>query len=149
MNTIDDATDGMLILFVDDEEKSRKYFKIIFGRGRNVVVANDGVHALEILNQDHSGRIGVIVTDQIMPRMTGIEMLRLATERNPYYVRVLSTAYTDSELVANAVKNGLIDYFVGKPWSIQKLGEIIESATLHYRHVKQSRRNCDERPTCA
>lgn len=122
----------MQILFVDDEEKSRKYFMMIFGRAREVVLATDGVHALEILANDHSQRIGVVVTDHIMPRMTGIEMLARATERNPKLVRVLSTAYTDSELIANAVKDNLIDYCIGKPWSIDKLQDILDRATEHY-----------------
>ena len=123
----------MKILFVDDEEKSRKYFSMIFGRDREVMLAADGEHALEILASDHSQNIGVVVTDHIMPRMTGIEMLAHATKRNPKLVRVLSTAYADSELIAGAVKDGLIDYCIGKPWSIDKLHEILNRAAEHHQ----------------
>jgi two-component system probable response regulator PhcQ len=128
----------MQILFVDDEEKSRKYFSMIFGRNRNIVLATDGEHALEILANDHSQRIGVVVTDHIMPRMTGIQMLTRATESNPMVVRVLSTAYTDSELIAGAVRDGLIDYCIAKPWSIDKLQEILDRAMEHYHLNKNS-----------
>jgi len=128
----------MQILFVDDEEKSRKYFSMIFGRNREVILATDGMHGLEILANDRSQRIGVIVTDHIMPRMTGIKMLAHATENNPMLVRVLSTAYTDSELIAGAVKDGLIDYCIGKPWSINKLHDILDRAAEHYQFNKQS-----------
>lgn len=122
----------MQILFVDDEEKSRKYFSMIFGRDREVLLAADGEQGLEILASDHSKQIGIVVTDHIMPRMTGIEMLTHATVGNPTLVRVLSTAYTDSELIAGAVRDGLIDYCIGKPWSIDKLQEILDRATEHY-----------------
>jgi DNA-binding NtrC family response regulator len=128
----------MQILFVDDEEKSRKYFSMIFGRTREVVVAMDGAHGLEILANDHSNKIGVVVTDHIMPRMTGIDMLARATEQNPALVRVLSTAYTDSELIAGAVRDGLIDYCIGKPWSIDKLQEILDRAAEHYQFNRRS-----------
>jgi two-component system probable response regulator PhcQ len=128
----------MQILFVDDEEKSRKYFSMIFGKAREVVVATDGSHGLEILANDHSQKIGVVVTDHIMPRMTGIEMLARASDNNPALVRVLSTAYTDSELIAGAVRDGLIDYCIGKPWSIGKLQDILDRAAEHYQINKQN-----------
>lgn len=111
---------------------------MIFGRTREVVVATDGAQGLEILANDHSHKIGVVVTDQIMPRMTGIEMLTRATENHPALVRVLSTAYTDSDLIAGAVRDGLIDYCIAKPWSIEKLQDILDRATEHYQFNMQS-----------
>jgi two-component system, sensor histidine kinase and response regulator len=124
------------ILFVDDEEKSRKYFSIIFGKTREIMVACDGLEALEILQSEAGKRIGVIVTDQIMPRMTGIEMLTRLGDHNSHIVKVLSTAYTDSELVAGVVESGLIDYFIGKPWAIDKLQETLDRAVAHHEFNK-------------
>jgi two-component system, sensor histidine kinase and response regulator len=128
------------ILFVDDEEKSRKYFAILFGKTWDIQVARDGAEALDILSGDSAGEIGIVVTDQIMPRMTGIQMLDSPELRNAALVRVLSTAYTDSELVSNAVQSGLIDYFVGKPWSIDKLRTVLETATAHHELMKKTGR---------
>jgi DNA-binding NtrC family response regulator len=125
------------ILFVDDEEKSRKYFSIIFGRTCEVIVAKDGAEGLEILTSEEGRTIGVIVTDQIMPRMTGIEMLERLGRLRPSIVRVLSTAYTDSDLISGAVRSGLIDYFVGKPWTIDKVAEILDQAMRHHHHLLQ------------
>lgn len=125
------------ILFVDDEEKSRKYFALIFGRTWDVVLAANGAEGLEVLQEEESGRIGVIVTDHIMPRLTGIDMLERVRELRPGIVRVLSTAYADSDLVAAAAKSGVIDHFVVKPWIMSQLRETLEQATAHHH----SRRN--------
>ncbi len=129
---------GFRILFVDDEEKSRKYFAMIFGRTWDVVLAADGAEGLEVLLGEEGARIGVVVTDHIMPRMTGIEMLERVRPIRPGVVRVLSTAYADSELVAGAAKSGVIDYSVEKPWMIDKFREVLEHATARYHLTNQA-----------
>ena len=124
------------VLFVDDEKKSCKYFSIIFGDDFDIITAYDGAEALEIaLSGDH-GEIGVVVTDQIMPRLTGLDFLEELMKHNPKIVRVLSTAFTDSELVTNAVESNLVDYFIGKPWEIEKLQSILHQALAHYETNK-------------
>lgn len=125
----------MKILYVDDEEKSRKYFSRIFGNTWEVVLAADGLEALDILLGEGAEGIGVVVTDQIMPRMTGIELLARVRHRKPTLVKVLSSAVADSELVAGAAKSGSIDYFVGKPWAMAKLRKILDQATAHSRSM--------------
>ena len=62
------------ILFVDDEDKSRKYFRRIFGRKYEVLIASNGQEAMEVIEQRRR-EIGMVVTDQIMPRATGLEVL--------------------------------------------------------------------------
>lgn len=123
----------MQILYVDDEEKSRKYFSRIFGNTWEVVLAADGREALDILLGDGAERIGVVVTDQIMPGMTGIEMLARIRHRKPHLVKVLSTVVADSGLVARAAEAGVIDYFVGKPWTMAKLRNVLDQAMVHRR----------------
>ena len=59
------------ILFVDDEEKTRKYFRRLFGESFRILEASDGVEALEVFRK-HADEIGVIVTDQRMPNETGV-----------------------------------------------------------------------------
>ena len=125
--------DRGVVLFVDDEEKSRKYFQRVFGRTWNVVVVEDGRRALELYEQ-LGDRVRVVVTDQIMPRLTGLELLRVLRDKGASVVRVLSTAYTDSALVEEAVGEGLIDYFVGKPWDLEKMEEVLEQAEVHYHY---------------
>ena len=117
------------ILFVDDEEKARKYFKLIFGGNYRILTAADGQEALEIC-RSWRDEIKVVVTDQIMPRMTGLELLgKLRAEEAPM-IRILSTAYADSGMVSTAVDDGLLDCFIGKPWKIEKFGGILQQALL-------------------
>lgn len=63
-----------VVLFVDDEEKSRKYFQRVFGEGREILTASNGREALEVYER-HAAQIGIVVTDQIMPRLTGLQLL--------------------------------------------------------------------------
>ncbi len=137
--TLSTTTKKTRILFVDDEEKSCKYFAIIFGRFYEVVIAKDGAEGLEIMMGEEGPAIGVIVTDQIMPRMTGIEMLERLGSHRPNVVRVLSTAYTDSNLISGAVRSGLIDYFVGKPWTINKVADILDQAVNHHLFLQRDK----------
>lgn len=121
------------ILFVDDEAKTRKYFTLIFGRHYPVLVAVDGEDAVKIYEAEHQ-RIGIVVTDQIMPRMTGLELLgRLRMAGSPV-IRILSTAYADSDLVSAAVSEGLIDYFIGKPWNLEKFESLLQQSLSLVSH---------------
>ena len=113
-----------MILFVDDEGKARKYFALLFGRNHRVITAKDGREALELF-QMHRDEIGLVITDHIMPRLTGLELLERLREEHAHVTRILSTAYTESELVRAAVSDGLIDYFIGKPWNMEKFESIV------------------------
>ncbi|MEO5914094.1 MAG: response regulator [Luteolibacter sp.] len=130
----------MRILFVDDEEKSRKYFSMIFGRSWEVVVAGDGAEGLDVVLGEEGRQIGVIVTDQIMPNMTGIEMLERVRHLRPDIIKVLSTAYADSDLAAEAAESGVTDYSVEKPWKIDHVRETLEQAVAaHHRLIGQAK----------
>ena len=129
----DDLQRRAAVLFVDDESKSRKYFKRVFGGDREILTATNGCEALE-LYREHAGAISVVITDQIMPRLTGLELLRELLESGSPVVRILSTAYTDSDLIQEAVNGGLVDYFVGKPWDLEKLEVVLLQAEHHYLH---------------
>jgi CheY-like chemotaxis protein len=129
----EESSTGCLVLFVDDEKMSQKYFRRVFGGGRTILTADNGYEALKIY-EEYAGQIGIVVTDQIMPRLTGLEVLRNLQEKGSPVARVLSTAYTDSQLVQEAVNGGLIDYFVSKPWDLEKLEDILQQAEAHYLH---------------
>lgn len=124
---------GRTILFADDEEMSRKYFRRIFGGEFDIITAGDGREALDIFAARRS-EIGMVVTDQIMPRVTGLDVLTEVEKAAPEVIRILSTAYADSELVAEAARNSLMDYFVVKPWDIERVSAIFEQAVAHFEH---------------
>jgi DNA-binding NtrC family response regulator len=121
------------ILFVDDEEKSRKYFKRIFRVDFRILLAADGREALSLFGE-RCHEIGMVVTDQIMPRVSGLELLRAIERSGPNVVRILSTAYTDSDLVAEAARDGVIDYLIIKPWDIERVDSILTQASAHFEH---------------
>ena len=115
------------ILFVDDEERSRKYFIRFFGKEREVLTAADGREGLE-LYREHRDRIGIVVTDQMMPAMSGLELLgKIEAEGSPA-VRILSSAYADTADVEEATGSGLIDFLITKPWDLAALESLLEEA---------------------
>ena len=120
-----------LVLFVDDEEKTRKYFSRLFGHEFNILLARDGVEALELFHQ-HIDEIGLVVTDQKMPNMTGSELLEKVAELKPLCVRVLSTAYADIDAAVDSVNKGGIYRYVTKPWEVSDLEVTLKRAMEHY-----------------
>jgi len=120
-----------LVLFVDDEEKTRKYFSRLFGRTFNILLAKDGAEGLALFQQ-HIDEIGLVVTDQKMPNMTGSQLLEKVAELKPLCVRVLSTAYADIEAAVDSVNKGGIYRYVTKPWEVSDLEVTLIRAMEHY-----------------
>lgn len=113
------------VLFVDDEEGNLKAFKASFRRDMDVLLANSGKDALEILERES---VHVIISDQRMPGMTGSEFLTIARERHPRVMRMLLTGYADLEAVVSAVNNGGIYAYATKPWDENDLKLRIQQA---------------------
>jgi two-component system probable response regulator PhcQ len=103
-----------LVLFVDDEEKTRKYFKRLFGDTFNILLASDGVEALSML-QENLDEIGLIVTHQRMPNETGVTFLEKAIKLTPSVVRILSTAFADIDAAIDSVNKGSVYRYITKP----------------------------------
>jgi serine/threonine-protein kinase len=113
------------ILFVDDEERILTALKTIF-RGRyHVLTATNGQEALEFISQF---KIPVIVSDQRMPGMQGVEVLRRAREISPDSVRILLTGYSDLASIVGSINEGEVYRFISKPWDNQDLQLIIAEA---------------------
>jgi two-component system probable response regulator PhcQ len=108
------------VLFVDDEDKALKYFRMAFAKDFPVLTAGGVAQALEVLEAE-GDRIGVLITDQRMPGQPGVELLKQARARWPGIVRILTTAYSDLEDAIAAVNRGEILRYVTKPWDIQAL----------------------------
>ncbi|MDB6117663.1 MAG: Response regulator receiver protein, partial [Verrucomicrobiaceae bacterium] len=120
-----------LVLFVDDEDKTRKYFKRLFGDTFRILLASDGVEALEVLQQ-HVDEIGLIVTDQRMPNETGVAFLEKAVLLKPSLVRILSTAYADIEAAIDSVNKGGVYRYVTKPWDVADFEVTLRRAMEFY-----------------
>jgi signal transduction histidine kinase len=104
------------VLFVDDEPINCQNFIINFAAGYDIVCAANGKEALELLQQQPN--IGVIVADQRMPEMTGVELLAQVYRLNPDTIRVIVTAYTDVADILDAINHGHIYQYITKPWDV-------------------------------
>ncbi|MFZ9045076.1 MAG: histidine kinase [Cyclobacteriaceae bacterium] len=123
------------ILYVDDEIGNLNYFKSAFRREFNVLTAESGDMALKILQENQD--IPVILTDQRMPKMSGVTFLMQSINLVPDAIRILVTGYSDMETVINAINHGHIYYFINKPWSYDEMSIVIQRALdTHNLRVK-------------
>lgn len=132
---------GETVLFVDDEHPILSSLERLFAdRGVHIRVADNAVDALAILAERTTA---VIVSDQRMPGMTGIELLGRAKELTPDTVRILMTAYADMSTAIAAINTGEVFRFVTKPWDNKALVTLVEEALDRYR-LARSLRHSDE-----
>lgn len=108
------------ILYVDDEEKSLKYFTRAFEEHFRIYTAANAADGFRLLEQ-HKDEIGVIMTDQRMPGEKGVQLLEKARTLRPKIIRLLVTAYSDFEAAVDAVNSGAIYKYVHKPWDVPQL----------------------------
>lgn len=113
------------LLFVDDEERIVKLLKVMFRSTYQVHTATSGREALAILE---SHPIDVIISDQRMPEMVGIELLAQVCKRWPRTVRILLTGYSDLVAIIGAVNEGEVFRFLNKPWNQDELRQVIAEA---------------------
>jgi two-component system, probable response regulator PhcQ len=108
------------ILYVDDEEKSLKYFGLAFEDQFRILTATNAREGLALLERQHA-EIGLLMTDQRMPGEKGIWLLDRVRERYPRMVRILATAFADMDAAIAAVNTGAIYKYVTKPWDPPQL----------------------------
>ncbi len=116
------------ILCVDDEADNLDALERLFRKNYHVLRAQSGREALTILEQ-HQGPIALIITDQRMPEMTGVQLLEKTINTHPETLRILLTGYTDLESVIEAVNKGQIYRYLTKPWDSLDLLKTVEHAT--------------------
>lgn len=124
------------VLFVDDEEKTRKAFSRLFADEFKILLAGDGAEGFEVFQQ-RGDEIGVIITDQKMPRETGVQFLSKVAAQNPDVVRILSTAYAELEAAISGVNEGGIYRYVTKPWDVPELEITLRRAMELFELRKQ------------
>ena len=113
------------VLYVDDEENNLVSFKANFRLKYKVYTAISGAEAIKIIKENP---IDIIITDQRMPEMTGVELLEEIIKIDPDPMRILLTGYTDMGAVIEAVNKGKIFHYLNKPWSEEELDETIQRA---------------------
>lgn len=122
------------VLYLDDEQDNLISFKATFRLKYNVQLAIDFKAAFKILE---TKPIQVIITDQRMPEMTGVEFLEKVIEKYPDPVRVLLTGYADMTAVIDAVNKGKIYHYLSKPWNEEELDATIIKAFNVYKEGQE------------
>lgn len=124
------------ILIVDDETANLRLLERLFRGKYEVFAAASGTEALELLEMHD---IALIISDQRMPGLTGIEFLKLASGMRPQTVRIMLTGYTDAEALVEAINTGVLYKYVTKPWSNEELQLTAKRALQHYETIKAQR----------
>jgi DNA-binding NtrC family response regulator len=118
------------VLYVDDEQPNLDAFARNFDEEFHVVTAASGEQALEMLAREP---VAVVVSDQRMPGMTGVRLLALTAARWPLTARMLLTAYSDRELLLEAIHEGHVHDYILKPWSSDDLSIRLRNGVNRYR----------------
>lgn len=125
MTAVNDASDPVTILLVDDEQSVRAIIVKILRRAKyNVIEAENGVAALKIAAA-HKGRIDIVVTDMYMPGMRGPEVVQALAPIRPGLRALFMSGYADQD-AGTAVPPGA--NFLNKPFSGQELTAAVEAA---------------------
>lgn len=124
------------VLYVDDETNNLTSFKAAFRRSFKVFTATSGSEGRGILERES---IQVIISDQRMPHMTGIEFFESILNDFPDPVRILLTGYADIGAVIDAINKGRVFKYLSKPWNEEELKKNIEEAFLLYTRQKEEK----------
>jgi CheY-like chemotaxis protein len=126
------------ILVLDDEPEVLRCVHDLLRRDYRVITCTRGVDALKII--DAPGPIHVIMSDQRMPGMTGVEVLRHAKQVRPEATRLLFTAYADIRAVIDAINDAKTYKYITKPWDPEELQHIVqECVQLYDLNVERAR----------
>ena len=125
------------VLYVDDEEKSLKYFTRAFEDQLRIFTAPNAQEGLKLL-EAHKNEIGLLMTDQRMPGEKGVWLLEKARQLRPRIIRVLATAYADMDAAIAAVNTGAIYKYVTKPWDPPQLENTLKRG-LEFFMVQRER----------
>jgi DNA-binding NtrC family response regulator len=124
------------VLYVDDEVNNLNSFKAAFRRDFEIYTASSAREGRKILD---AHEIGVIITDQRMPGMTGIEFLESILPVYPDTIRILLTGFSDINAVMDAINRGQVYKYLVKPWQNDELKMYIENALEIYNLRKENK----------
>jgi CheY-like chemotaxis protein len=124
------------VLLVDDEQNVLSALaRTLYGRDYQILKAESGPAALELLA---THEVGVIICDQRMPDMSGVELFGRIRQMYPHTVRIILSGYADVGAVTDAINVGAVFKFLNKPWDKAQLCDIIEDAFEIYENDAQA-----------
>lgn len=121
------------ILIVDDEPANLRLLERLFASEYEVKTAASGADALDLLRLYDAA---LIISDQRMPGMTGIEFLKKAAEMRPQTVRIILTGYTDVSDLVEAINSGVIYRYITKPWVNTDLMQSVTRGIEYYETIR-------------
>ena len=121
------------VLYVDDEAANLVVFAAGLRGTVQVVTAPSGATALELMRKHE---VAVLVADQRMPGMSGVDLLAAVRAEFPDTVRILMTAYSDLEAAIDAINRGHVHLYLRKPWEPVELRQVLVQAVERYRAVR-------------
>jgi len=124
------------ILLVDDEPEILFSLKGLLRREFDLHTAESGQEALQILQQHP---IHIIMTDQRMPEMTGVELMGHVKTEHPDAIRMVFTGYADIKAVVDAINNGGLFRYITKPWDPDELIDLLHEAAAEYDALVERR----------
>lgn len=122
-------TEKFAILYVDDEEQNLVSFRATFRKDYKIYTANSGQEGLKIMSNNN---ISLVITDQRMPEMTGIQFLEKVIPEYPDTIRMVLTGFSDIEVIIEAINTGRVFRYISKPWDDTELKMTIENARQIY-----------------
>ncbi len=129
------------ILVVDDEQDNLDAFRFNFRKQFELHTAGGGEEALAVLA---SLDPAVIVTDQRMPRVTGLELLRRAAELRPDAVGVIVTAFSDVDVLIEALNLGHVQRYIVKPWDSREVRAVLRQGIERFHLARENRRLAEQ-----
>jgi len=123
------------ILYIDDEKDNLTVFQSAFRRDYKVHLAASGKEGLQIMKKED---IHLVITDQRMPEMTGIEFLEKIMPDYPDCIRMILTGFSDVEAIIQAINKGRVYRYITKPWNRDELKVTMDRALEAYNLKQQN-----------
>jgi response regulator RpfG family c-di-GMP phosphodiesterase len=120
------------LLIVDDEPDVCDSVHDLLRREFRVLKAHSGQEGFQVMQEEE---VHIIMTDQRMPQVTGVELLTRVKARNPRAIRMLFTGYADLESIIAAINQGHVYHFLKKPWQPEELLEAVRQASQEYERL--------------
>ena len=139
---MDDSTESLdykkyPVLYIDDEVENLEAFRDEFEEYFTIHTATTGAEGLRILARES---IALVLADQRMPAMTGVEVLEEAQKIDPHSLRILITAYADIEVVIDSINKGNVYRYFKKPWEHEDIRTGVMRGIEHYHSARERER---------
>ncbi len=126
------------IVVVDDEEAILETMSFTFMDEYEVLTTTDAHEALRLVGENQP--VHVVITDQRMPGMTGVELLKAVYEQYPETMRIMLTGFADGDATLKAINEGHVYAYISKPWEPEELKQVVRRATEHSKLAAENRR---------